>query len=113
MALVVLIRWMTPAQEEDALTYSNYGDALMQQAEVLWEAGAPEAGQCAAAALQAYEQACSLTDSTDGDDLPGLLANWGTGLVTVAQHTMVRTALPGSSRLLAACSPSSCQSSWA
>ena len=32
-----------------------------------------------------YDRACSLCDSTAGDDLPGLLTNWGVGLHTIAE----------------------------
>ena len=36
---------------------------------------------------QAYERSCALSDSAHGDDLPGLLCNWGCGLLAVAQMT--------------------------
>ncbi|KAG2442009.1 hypothetical protein HYH02_009801 [Chlamydomonas schloesseri] len=43
-----------------------------------------EASADFAAALAAYESACSHTDSSQGDDLPGLLCNWGAGLLSMA-----------------------------
>jgi hypothetical protein len=42
------------------------------------------------AALAAYEKSCAMSDSADGDDLPGLLANWGVGLTTAAGCVPVR-----------------------
>lgn len=42
------------------------------------------------AALAAYERSCALSDSADGDDLPGLLVNWGVGLTTAASCVAVR-----------------------
>ncbi|EFJ48167.1 hypothetical protein VOLCADRAFT_91252 [Volvox carteri f. nagariensis] len=36
------------------------------------------------AAISSYEAACSMSDSTQGDDLPGLLCNWGAGLRSLA-----------------------------
>ncbi|KAG2440755.1 hypothetical protein HXX76_003612 [Chlamydomonas incerta] len=43
-----------------------------------------EAGAEFASALAAYESACSHTDSSQGDDLPGLLCNWSAGLLGMA-----------------------------
>ncbi|KXZ53952.1 hypothetical protein GPECTOR_6g870 [Gonium pectorale] len=43
-----------------------------------------EAGSDLSSALAAYERACSLSDSSQGDDLPGLLCNWGSGLLSMA-----------------------------
>ena len=55
------------------------------------EAGQVEEGQGRFRdALQAYNQSCSVSDSQQGDDLPGLLHNWGVGLHTYASHTQVR-----------------------
>eukprot|EP00775_Hariotina_reticulata_P010991 gene10991-11145_t len=74
-------------QEEDALTLSNLGDALVALGEAALNAGDAAAGQDAfQAAVQAYESSCSLTDSSAGDDLPGLLHNWGVGLHTISKH---------------------------
>ena len=36
-------------------------------------------------ACRAYEEATSWSNSEDGDDLPGLLCNWGTGLLAMAE----------------------------
>ncbi|KAF8069466.1 COQ3 [Scenedesmus sp. PABB004] len=74
-------------QEEDALTLSNLGDALVAAGEAALAAGDGAAGQAAfQAALGSYEASCSLTDSSAGDDLPGLLHNWGVGLHTIAKQ---------------------------
>ncbi|GFR51857.1 hypothetical protein Agub_g14327 [Astrephomene gubernaculifera] len=43
-----------------------------------------EAGGEFSGALAAYEAACALSDSEQGDDLPGLLCNWGAGLLSMA-----------------------------
>lgn len=43
--------------------------------------------------MEAYATACSLSSSEQGDDLPGLLHNWGVGLRSMAEHTPVRTPL--------------------
>eukprot|EP00887_Chlorella_sp_A99_P001510 scaffold8.g1510.t1 len=74
-------------QEEDALTLSNYADSLVQRAEVCCEAGrGAAAGELYAAAAAAYDQACQLSSSDQGDDLPGLLVNWAHGLLSMAAH---------------------------
>ncbi len=36
---------------------------------------------------QAYERSCTISDSANGDDLPGMLCNWGSGLLAIAQMT--------------------------
>ncbi|GIL52179.1 hypothetical protein Vafri_8116 [Volvox africanus] len=36
------------------------------------------------AAMSSYETACSMCDSSQGDDLPGLLCNWGSALRSLA-----------------------------
>ncbi|PSC72882.1 hypothetical protein C2E20_4035 [Micractinium conductrix] len=74
-------------REEDALTWSNLADALIQQAELCCEAGQGQAGGALfQEAMQAYHRACSLSDAADGDDVPGLLVNWGRGLLAMAQQ---------------------------
>eukprot|EP00803_Ostreobium_quekettii_P003551 evm.model.scf_1101.6 EVM.evm.TU.scf_1101.6 scf_1101:27632-29210(-) len=42
--------------------------------------------------LLSYSQACMFSDSSRGDDLPGLLHDWGVALQTVAEHTEGREA---------------------
>ncbi|KAL6757494.1 hypothetical protein V8C86DRAFT_3135512 [Haematococcus lacustris] len=75
------------AQEADALTLANMGDALMQWAEASWQAEGGNAGaQLCQQALQCYDNACQMCDSSEGDDLAGLLCNWGSGLATAAQY---------------------------
>jgi hypothetical protein len=54
-------------------------------------AGQPGAGQAAfEAALAAYQASCNHSDSAKGDDLPGLLHNWGVGLHSISKHAQVR-----------------------
>lgn len=72
--------------------WSNLGDAMVSMGEQLTEAGRIEEGQGHfMRALQAYDRSCSLSDSQQGDDLPGLLHNWGVGLHSFAAHTQVRS----------------------
>ncbi|BDA41286.1 hypothetical protein COCOBI_02-0660 [Coccomyxa sp. Obi] len=74
--------------EEDAATWSNLADTLVKRAELLQEAG--DAEDCISSvygeAMAAYAKACSLCSSEDGDDLPGLLHNWGVGLHSLGTH---------------------------
>lgn len=76
-------------------TWGNRADAFVRQAELMAESStAGEAGQQAsrhayAQSMEAYGTACSLTSSEQGDDLPGLLHNWGVGLASMAEHTQV------------------------
>jgi hypothetical protein len=74
-------------------TWSNLGDALVKRAEVLAEAGGAEAsiGAAYSEAMAAYGRACQLSASEAGDDLPGLLHNWGVGLHSLGTHTQVPT----------------------
>ncbi|KAI7840309.1 hypothetical protein COHA_006091 [Chlorella ohadii] len=74
-------------REEDALTWSNLADALVQHAALCCEAGQGEqGGRLFGEAMQAYQRACGLSDAADGDDVPGLLINWSRGLLTMAQQ---------------------------
>ena len=77
--------------EDDADTWSNLADCLVQYAQLLAEgplaSRRPEAPGICEEALRAYERSCSLSDSSQGDDLPGLLCNWGSGLLAIAQMT--------------------------
>ena len=75
-------------------TWGNRADAFVRQAELMAESSPGQEGK--EAVRQAYQQgmaaygtACSLTSSEQGDDLPGLLHNWGVGLVSMAQHSQV------------------------
>lgn len=43
--------------------------------------------------MQAFEAACSMTSSEQGDDLPGLLHNWGVGLSSMADQLQVSIAV--------------------
>lgn len=49
-------------------------------------------------ALEAYCRSCTLSDSEQGDDLPGLLQNWGVGLYDMSKH--FKSDLAGRSSLL-------------
>ncbi|GAX86110.1 hypothetical protein CEUSTIGMA_g13522.t1 [Chlamydomonas eustigma] len=80
--------------EQDADTWCNLADCLMSYAQLLTDRKASlpqerqgEAAALCQAALQAYEQACAVSDSSHGDDLPGLLCNWGSGLIAAALMT--------------------------
>ena len=82
-------------------TWGNRADAFVRQAELMAESSAGHGGK--EAVRQTYEQgmaaygtACSLSSSEQGDDLPGLLHNWGVGLISMAQHSQV----PSSALLL-------------
>ena len=78
-------------------TLNNLADALVAAAEAHADLG--QHGQAATLyreAMQAYNRACSLSSSENGDDLPGLLHNWGSGLHSAATHVQVRVCLAGS-----------------
>ena len=64
-------------------TWSNLADTL-----ALYGAAYGEA-------MRAYERACQLSTSEAGDDLPGLLHNWGVGLHSLGTHAQVRAHSPG------------------
>ena len=58
------------------------------------EGGEPDDASPGAAyeeAMRAYERACQLSASEAGDDLPGLLHNWGVGLHSLGTHAQVRS----------------------
>lgn len=80
-------------------TWGNRADAFVRQAELVAESSGEQAGkegsrQAYEQGMEAYATACSLTSSEQGDDLPGLLHNWGVGLSSMAEHTPVRSSLP-------------------
>ena len=78
-------------REEDALTWSNLADALVQLAALLCESGqGQQGGPLFGEAMSAYQRACGLSDAADGDDVPGLLLNWSRGLLAMAQAAQVR-----------------------
>lgn len=78
-------------REEDALSWSNLADALVQHAALCCEAGrAQQGGELFAQARAAYQRACELSDAAQGDDVPGLLVNWGRGLLAMAQNAQAR-----------------------
>jgi hypothetical protein len=71
-------------------TWSNKADALIQLAGAYAKSLAPvEAWPRVREAIErahdAYLQATSLSSSDNGDDLPGLLCNWGTGFLSAAE----------------------------
>ncbi|MEW5304694.1 MAG: hypothetical protein WDW36_007287 [Sanguina aurantia] len=73
------------SQEADALTLGNLADALIQASSALHKAGRTlDAATTAQEGMAAYQAACGLCDSSEGDDLSGLLCNWGAGLAATA-----------------------------
>lgn len=71
-------------------TWSNLGDALMTHAERLYDSGEVQPSEAAyGEARAAYETACSLSSSDQGDDLPSLLHNWGVNLHSLGTHCQV------------------------
>jgi tetratricopeptide (TPR) repeat protein len=74
------------SKEEDAMTWSNLADALIQHGEILCNKNnaGDAGGELFHRAQEAYSKACGLSSSEQGDDLPGLLLNWGSGLLTAA-----------------------------
>lgn len=78
-------------------TWSNLADALVKRAEVLTAQGDAQScmGSVYGEAMAAYGKACSLCSSEEGDDLPGLLYNWGIGLHSLGSHAEVCYLPPG------------------
>ncbi len=80
----------------------------MKRAELLVADGDAEScvGSVYGEAMAAYAKACSLCSSEDGDDLPGLLHNWGVGLHSLGTHAKVRSfpwSMEGRSCMLLTC----------
>lgn len=76
-------------------TWSNLADVLVQHADLCAERGGPgaaAAGPLYGQAREAYSRACELSSSENGDDLPGLLHNWGVALLGMARHAQVSPA---------------------
>jgi hypothetical protein len=80
-------------QNDDIETLTNLGDCLVRRAELqcrpLSSDSTPEEWEHARPlyerATEAYGASCSLADARLGDDLTGLLINWGAGLYSAAQ----------------------------
>lgn len=74
-------------------TWSNLADTLVSQAELLEQQGMADARMASmyTEAMAAYGKACMLSSSEEGDDLPGLLNNWGVGLHFQGIHTKVHS----------------------
>ena len=69
----------------------NMADAMVSSAEQHSDSGEVlQARQSYSQAMDAYETACSMSSSDAGDDLPGLLHNWGVGLYSMGTHLRVR-----------------------
>lgn len=79
--------------EEDAAVWSNLADVLVQHGEYqsTFDPQAESVLQYFKSAQQAYQKSCSLSSSENGDDLAGLLLNWGSGMLTAARHTYDET----------------------
>ena len=88
----------SPSLECAALmqTWSNLADTLVSQAELLEQQGMADARTASlySEAVAAYGKACMLSSSEEGDDLPGLLNNWGVGLHSQGTHAKVRSRTP-------------------
>lgn len=71
-------------------TYSNLGDSLVAAADALCDLGRAEEGRREyGRGMEAYSAACGMSSSEAGDDLPGLLYNWGVGLHSAGTHLNV------------------------
>jgi hypothetical protein len=88
----------------DAQTWNNKADALMQLAEAHSRTGMPDsiarASESVSQGRDAYLQASMLSSSEDGDDLPGQLCNWGTGLLAAANIALASADIDGANALL-------------
>ena len=82
----------------DAELLSHAADALIRRGELAAArgGGAEQAGALFRAALDGYAAAAAASDAACGDDLPGLLHNWGCGLHAAAgAAAAARAPLPG------------------
>lgn len=71
--------------------YSNLGDVLVSAAEVLASSNhLAEARGMYSDAMTQYDKSCTLSSSDNGDDLPGLLHNWGVGLQSAGSNLKVK-----------------------
>ena len=71
-------------------TYSNLGDVLISVAERFADADEVEKARTAYSdAMIHYDKACTMSNSDKGDDLPGLLLNWGSGLHSAGSRLKV------------------------
>lgn len=80
---------------EDVELLTNVGDCCIQRAELAASSSDSSgshlpppwdlAKQYYERGLEAYASACANADARIGDDLAGLLQNWGVGLFSVAQ----------------------------
>ena len=72
-------------------TWSNLADTLVARAELLMQDNDAEScvGAIYGEAMAAYGKACQLSSSEEGDDLPGLLNNWGVGLHSLGTNAKV------------------------
>ncbi|GMH34084.1 hypothetical protein BSKO_01918 [Bryopsis sp. KO-2023] len=79
-------RTVLQLDSEDTEVWQNLSDVLVQLGESLCETDRQSEGEeCFREAFESYTQSCGLCDSRKGDDLPGLLENWGLGLVTASR----------------------------
>jgi len=77
-----------PDAEPDVDVLMNLGDVLLRRAECLHENGAapPDIDSAYSRAVQFYSTACASADSRLGDDLSGLVYNWGVCLLSAGQR---------------------------
>lgn len=76
-------------KEEDASTWNNCADMLIAQAEFEAEFGL-NARIIYEKAIHAYSRACELSSSEHGDNLPALLCDWGSGLLSFAEYMRIQ-----------------------
>lgn len=62
--------------------------------------------------MQAFETACCMTSSEHGDDLPGLLHNWGVGLSAMAEQLNVSKMPTDLISMHAQCNYDAMSSTW-
>ncbi|MCO5592519.1 hypothetical protein L7F22_046522 [Adiantum nelumboides] len=80
---------------DDVELLTNFADCKIKRAELemlvnssLSQSQAwSKAKELYTSAMAAYGHACSLADANRGDDLAGLLQNWGASLSSLAEHT--------------------------
>jgi tetratricopeptide (TPR) repeat protein len=70
-------------KERDAATWNNCADMLISHAEFEADSGARHIYE---KAIDAYGKACELSSTENGDNLPSLLCDWGSGLLSFSEY---------------------------
>lgn len=87
-------------KEHDAATWNNCADMLISQAEFENDFGTP-ARDTYEKAIAAYGRACELSSTENGDNLPSLLCDWGSGLLSFSEYMRMKEKnIPGSLHIL-------------